>query len=65
MKDQESPKLGLQSGRASQLHRSALLFAAGEYERLARTARHGKDRNHLERKAAWLRAYADAPPDSR
>jgi hypothetical protein len=55
---------GLQPGSVSAKHREALLFAAGEYERLAKSCTTNsptleKARHRLERKAAQMNRYTD------
>jgi hypothetical protein len=69
-KDHKSPPLGLQSGKDAPLaHRQALLFAAGEYERLASSPAASQPsaqtaRDRLRAKAAWLRQYAHLDPNA-
>ncbi len=68
LKDRKTPPLGLQSGlSASTAHRIALVFAAGEYERLAEspTAKQTSNqaiRDRLRLKANWLRSYSHLEP---
>ncbi|MSQ94894.1 MAG: hypothetical protein EXR98_10120 [Gemmataceae bacterium] len=70
MKDQKSPALGLQPGSVSPSQRSALVFAASEYERLANspaasTLNLQPHRERLQQKAIWLKRYAEQPPPAR
>ncbi|MBI2808124.1 MAG: hypothetical protein HYX68_24325 [Planctomycetes bacterium] len=67
LKDQKTPPLGLQPGAHSPSQRAALMFAAGEYERLATSpganapaAQTSKER--LQQKAIWLRRFAEQAP---
>lgn len=67
LKDQKSPGLGLQPGAVSLSQRQFLLFAAGEYGRLANgpavTAPNMQAvRERLQQKAIWLQRYADQQP---
>ena len=64
-KDQKT--LGLEPGTVSRIHREALLFASGEYQRLAGSPNAGSPANQAMRerltaKALWLRRYADSAP---
>jgi hypothetical protein len=63
LKDEKMPGLGLQPGSVSPGQRKALEFAAGEYQRLARTSAAGSPgmvtvKKRLEQKAGWLSDYA-------
>lgn len=67
MKDEKSPPLGLQPGAVSPSQRSALEFAASEYERLANspgasTMNLQPHRERLQQKAIWLKRYAEQAP---
>jgi hypothetical protein len=66
-KDEKSSGLGLQPGSVSPSQRRALQFAATEYQRLASTPNAGSPsmqiaRERLQRKADWLRRYAEQAP---
>ncbi len=65
-KDTKGPGLGLQPGTSSASHRQALIFAAGEYQRLASSAigmtpAAAPIRERMQQKAIWLRRYAEQP----
>ncbi len=67
LKDQKSPGLGLQPGANRATQRQTLLFAAGEYQRLASSApamtpTSAPHRERLQQKAIWLRRYAEQAP---
>jgi hypothetical protein len=69
-KDQKSPPLGLQPGSVSPSQRSALVFAASEYERLANspaasTLNLQPHRERLQQKAIWLKRYAEQQAPAR
>ncbi len=69
-KDQKSPPLGLQPGSVSASQRSALVFAASEYERLANspsasTMNLQPLRERLQQKAIWLKRYAEQQAPAR
>jgi len=64
LKDQKTPPFGLQPGAASKSQRDALLFASGEYQRLANSPLAMSPnvqtaRERLVSKAIWLRKYAE------
>jgi hypothetical protein len=66
-KELKSPPLGLQPGSVASSQRSALEFAASEYQRLANGPAASSQnmqavRERLQQKAIWLRRYAEQPP---
>ncbi len=66
-KDEKAPGLGLQPGTSSVSQRQALIFAAGEFQRLASsptamTPTATPMRERMQQKAIWLRRYAEQSP---
>jgi hypothetical protein len=64
LKDEKMPGLGLLPGLESNSQKQALLFASGEYQRLAGTPTAMQPANQtmrerLQQKAIWLRRYAE------